>query len=404
MSTPPSLLLVSGATALPADTDVLNYLPFGTTTLKVYFDPPADCPEGILTAAPLKRHGERERIIIAHEDYGSDLWISWGGGKAEGIHFDPSKGQRYLYFNLTHRSSTIAEDYPITIQVKDEAGNLVTARRFVAVRPAARHPLRLNWHSDWPFGSTLQWQGKHVPDYQSRWWPQQRLTFQKREVPPFTVRYDRMTTSDRWGRVVLSLAGQTLARVEGRLESALHDVRLFDADLFHFYENVWAVRLWFSWLHHSFTEGDLHADVLGKAVPLVRDGREEIPDVERFDLLVDVEEKVIRYIGTDNHYKELWGQWGWERPVQALIGHNVSAQTAFFIFAARTTDTLVSLSGSRSHTYDPAPLIRQELESGGRGGLSFEEIRDAISWEAHAPIVDDFRAQGDFIGPDVRLA
>ncbi|MBA3534073.1 MAG: hypothetical protein H0T73_19300 [Ardenticatenales bacterium] len=402
MSDGSALRLISASSILPTEENTLHYLPFGTTTLKLRFDPPADCPEGVLFAAPKQRHLETERVIVGHEDEGQELWITWGGGKVEGIHFTPSQGQRYLYFNISHRGDVIAEDFPVTIQVKDAEGFLVEERCFTFYSPHARQPVRLGWQTDWPFGSTLRWQGKQVPRYQSRWWPQQRIEFDTREAPPLSLRYDRITTSDRWGRVILSLGDTTLAKVEGRLESALHDGHLFDADLFHFHENIWAVRLWFVWLHNTFTQDDIYPDLRGRAVPLVRDSREEIPDAERFDILVDVKEKLVTHIGTDNHYKELWGQWWEARPVLARIGQNVSPRTLLFILAARATDTLVSLSESRADSYDPAAIIREEFISGSRA-LTFEEVRDSISWEAHAPIVDNFRIQGEYISGDVRV-
>ena len=244
MSDSSVLRLMSGARALPTDTDTLHYLPFGTTTLKLRFDPPTDYPTGVLIASPRQRHADAERVIVGHEDDGGDLWITWGGGKPEGIHFEPAKGLRYLYFNVYHRGEVMAQEYPVTIQIKTECGQLVAERRFMLVRPFARQPIRLLWQNKWPFGSTLEWQGKQVPTYQSRWWPNQRLEYARREIPPFKLRYDRLATDNRWGRVTLSLGElredgqneQVLLRVDGRLESALHDGRLFYADLFHFHE------------------------------------------------------------------------------------------------------------------------------------------------------------------------
>lgn len=405
------LRLISGAKGLSADTNTLHYLPFGTTTLKLRFDPPGDCPTGSFVATPRERHSDPMRVMVGHEDDGSDLWISWGGGKWEGIHFEPAEGQRYLYFNICHRGDLMADEYPVTIQVKSKEGQLVAERCFMLLRPHARQPIRLLWQNDWPFGSTLHWQGKQVASYQSRWWPEQRINYAEREIPPFRVRYDRLVTDNQWGRVTLSMVGeeagaseQVLVRVDGRLESALHDVRLFHADLFHFHEDVWAVRLWFSWLHDRFTSDDIHPDLRGKTSPLVRDRKEEIPDAERFDILVDVKEKIVTHIGTDNHYKELWGEWGEsDSPLQAYIGHNRSARTVLFILSARLSDTFASLSNSRDDDYNPVTLIREQLEDGAYRALSFSEIRDALSWEAHPPLVDDFRVPGELIGPDVRL-
>jgi hypothetical protein len=415
MSDSHHLHLISGAKELSLEVNTLDYLPYGTTTLKLRFEPSKDYAKGTLIAAPRQRYADAERVIVGHEDNGNDFWITWGGGKVDGIHFDPSKGQGYLYFNLCHRSTLLKEAYPVTIEVKDKRGNLIAERRFVLKRPAVQQPIRLAWQSDWPAGSKLIWQGQEVPSYQSRWWPTQELTYTSRQIPNFVLRYDRLVSDNKWGRVTLwlddpALGGQPLARVDGRLEVALHDVRLFDADLFHFYGDVWAIRLWFSWLHNSFTSQDIHPDLAGQAMPLVRKSRgerrasfgEEIPDAERFDFLIDVNHKMVTHIGTDNHYQELWGEWWQEEAVQTRIGHKKSLRTAFFILSTRLSDTLVSLTTSRADDYNPVAIIREEMESGSRA-MKLEEILDALSWESHPPIVDDFRVPSAFIGPDVRL-
>lgn len=406
MSDSSALRLISEATPLSVESNELHYLPFGTTTLKLRFDPPANCPTGVLIASPRQRHAENERVIVGHEDGGEDIWITWGGGKSAGIHFDPQKGQRYLYFNLYHRGQVITQEYSITIQVKTESGQLVCERTFMLVRPFARQPIRLTWQNEWPTGSTLSWQGKQVPAYQSRWWPKQRLQYQTRNIPPLTLRYDRLATDKRWGRVTLSLGEgpekSVLLRIDGRLESALHDSRLFYADLFHFHENVWTVRLWFNWLHQSFTTDDLAPELREYTTPLVRDRKEEIPDAERFDILIDVEDKIVTHIGTDNHYKELWGEWYESQPVQAYIGHNRSMRTAFFIMSTRLTDTFVSLSNDRPDSYNPVLVIHEQMEHPQRA-LGLQEIMEALSWEAHPPLVDDFRVPSELIGPDVRM-
>jgi hypothetical protein len=152
MSDSHRLHLISGAKELSLEVNTLDYLPYGTTTLKLRFSPSKDYTKGTLIAAPRQRHADAERVIVGHEDNGNDFWITWGGGKVDGIHFDPSKGQGYLYFNLCHRSTLLKEAYPVTIEVKDKRGNLIAERRFVLKRPRSTQPIRLAWQSDWPAG------------------------------------------------------------------------------------------------------------------------------------------------------------------------------------------------------------------------------------------------------------
>ena len=88
--------------------------------------------------------------------------------------------------------------------------------------------------------------------------------------------------------------------------------------------------------------------------------------------------------------------------MQARIGHNHSLRTAFFILSARLTDTFASLSNERGDDYNPAEVIRQQMIAPSRA-LDLAEIAEALSWEAHAPLVDEFRVPSELIGPDVRV-
>ena len=36
--------------------------------------------------------------------------------------------------------------------------------------------------------------------------------------------------------------------------------------------------------------------------------REEVPDLERFDLLLDPQNLAIKYVGTDTHWQEFWAR------------------------------------------------------------------------------------------------
>lgn len=69
-----------------------------------------------------------------------------------------------------------------------------------------------------------------------------------------------------------------------------------------------------------------------------------------------------------------------------------------------TTNTLASLSARRSDDDDPAAILHHQWEHPEEQPfLTLREIRESPSWQAHAPLVDDFRVPGDLIGPDVRL-
>lgn len=61
-------------------------------------------------------------------------------------------------------------------------------------------------------------------------------------------------------------------------------------ELFHLCnQRFYVVRLWFLWLDKR----------IGK--------KHEVPDAERIDVLLDIQEGAVRYMVTDFHYCETWG-------------------------------------------------------------------------------------------------
>jgi hypothetical protein len=76
---------------------------------------------------------------------------------------------------------------------------------------------------------------------------------------------------------------------------------LFDFDEWHV-----ALRIWFFWLDANIGDGFFI-------------GRHEVPDAERFDLLIRKKDGVVTLACTDLHWREVWGQVV-GGPLQATLG------------------------------------------------------------------------------------
>ncbi len=352
-------------------------LPHGIGTLKLFLDAPQDLDLKRLWVRPLHRPAN-PHLIVGHEDDGDDLWLSWGGGDKRGYHLDYDRGERFVYFQVAHRTEAAATAYPVTLVVEDAQGELGRATVQLCFPSGGVDPVCPRWRQLDGNGSEIKFAGSHVAEYRSRWWPTRRVTYRPvNSLPNLHIVYRRVV-ADPFGAVDVFLDDRLVAQVTGRLEVALHDLRLFSADLFHFHsERYWVLRLWFQWLHTIFSPDDLlafypqrsraleeraaaDAHILNALLAQDRAG-EEVPDAERFDLLIDAEAGTVKYVGTDLHWQELWG------PAEGLVP--VRAEITSFRLPNIVYGLVTYVEGTperlqRGETYDPSQVLRQVAEQG----------------------------------------
>ena len=296
-----------------------------------------------------------------------DLWVAWGAGDERGFcvktkdRFKIDKvplpldddGAYYIYLHLIHRPEKPFEHRPtdktLTVQATGEDGQVYGQTAVRLTVPAATNPVRAHWDWDLDAGvSTIALRGAgdgpaQLPLYVSRWWPVRHVEY--RPVDGVTaeflrhlkITYRRQEDGQDRGRIDVSLGDTPLAEFTGELTLPLHDYRLCTAEVFRFLDDYHlAVRLWFYWVHLGFSADQLlafvppdrRADWRAEA-ERVRDGlkglllpwhkREEVPDVERFDLLLDLDNLDVKYVGTDTHWQEFWAAVADGEPLRACI-------------------------------------------------------------------------------------
>jgi hypothetical protein len=259
-----------------------------------------------------------------------------------------------IYLHLIHRPAdpfahALAEK-SLTVQAvgeDDQVYGQMTAR--LAVPAAATNPVRAHW--DWDVGaglSTLTLRGAgdgaaQLPLYVSRWWPVRRLEYVPLDAATagflrdLKIVYHRQDDGEDSGRIEVSLGDTFLAKFTGDIALPLHDYRLFNAEVFRFLDDHHlVVRLWFYWVHLGFSADQLmtfvppghRADWQAEAERVsdrLKRGlvpwhaREEVPDVERFDLLLDPNNLDEKFVGTDTHWQEFWALVEQGQPLQARI-------------------------------------------------------------------------------------
>ena len=322
-----------------------------------------------------------------------DLWVAWGAGDERGFcvrtkdRFKIDKvplplddQPHYVYLHLIHRPQEPFAHGPtertLTIQAvgeDDQVHGETTVR--LTVPATATNPLRAHWDWDLDAGvSTITLRGTdgapaQLPLYVSRWWPTCRVEYVPLEgavaqfVRDLRIVYHRQDDGHDRGRINVLLGDTLLAEFTGDLPLPLHDYRLVTAEILRFLDDHHlVVRLWFYWVHLGFSPEQLmtfvpperRADWQAEA-ERVSDGlrrlilpwhkREEVPDVERFDLLLDPNDLSLKYVGTDTHWQEFW----------AIVddGEPLRARIATLLDSAKVVALAQSVPKRKPPVFDP---------------------------------------------------
>jgi hypothetical protein len=184
-----------------------------------------------------------------------------------------------------------------------------------------------------------------IPQYVSRWWPTMQVNYvpvsdaEAAFLEQMTLHYTRQADGKDQSKLEVFQGGNLLATIEGDIRLPLHDGRLFTVELLRFVDDYQAVlRFWFYWLALDFTEeqlmqftpeGDRAAweaearrvrkTLQGGIVNKSWRAREEVPDIERFDLILPLDKLAIKHVGTDIHWQEYWSRINQGQPLRCRI-------------------------------------------------------------------------------------
>ncbi|MCA9989267.1 MAG: hypothetical protein KDE09_18005 [Anaerolineales bacterium] len=370
------------------------YLPYGTRTLRIMVTNGYDRPYKIWLRPRLLPESYPASNIFGYADNDLRLWVHWAGGMEPGacVKTDEKeivrdKSLRFwevvpvelevgeskpVFLNLSHLGRRLGRKV-LTLQVvtATAAGEQVldTTLKIVLEPPAGQGFVQPIWKKDQRF---FRFSGSLLPAYQPRWWPREQLQYEPAGQLPsrLILRYDKAHT-------------QLLYRPENGEWRSLLRLRDYDwqdnmtafysrpviPEIFHFCGPYYAVRLWFLWLNKR----------LG--------GSHEVPDAERFDLIFHRDTGEVAYVGTDFHYKELWGP---------LRGNETEARVALGISAA-TLDTMAAQSLLTFIRRGSSGAPTRQIEAELCGMPSFQ-----TGAKAHVPLLENVDVFAAFTSIDVR--
>lgn len=311
----------------------IEFIPFGTRTLKIKVtnpDPAKNDGKYVLRGTHVPA-GFPDDKFFSHEKGGTNFRVSWGGGQETGaclngvdkklvgikIPIQECKELEeagYLYLNVTHVSGPIDKTYTLELGIYPTRNDKDSNPLFtldVMLKPPKQvaageitDPIRLERLP----GREFIFKGSDIPEYIDRWWSSPVVEFKKdlKDVPEL-----KLVANDKDVLEIQIKDGnkfKTIAFVHDhvRFQGVIDNARYFDAELYHFHEHTYVLRLWFAWLEkHTSTRFT-----------------DEFPDAERFDLVIDGKKRwFVVYAATDYHWREVWSPVPRPKPRRELKAH-----------------------------------------------------------------------------------
>ncbi|MCP4424747.1 MAG: hypothetical protein GY803_09660 [Chloroflexi bacterium] len=293
------------------DAATLTYRPWGTRSLKLVVSASSPTPALRIRPSAIRQSEVQSGIFRAYADDSDAFVVSWGGGHEPGpclkskdvlkafetcTEMEPGD-KSVIFFNVTHTGPDIPDAATVTIEAYNEDNKAVFASLPVRLEKPADYPetavkIAANAPGQW------QPQGDILPTYDPRWWPEEFSYVPTGELPLAIVRQDT-TLSIQW-------QGKEVATITDDTKPTILDNRGVMFDLFQFDEWHVALRAWFFWLDANVGGGFFI-------------GRHEVPDAERFDMLIRRADGRVTLACTDLHWREVWGEIE-GAPMRATLG------------------------------------------------------------------------------------
>jgi hypothetical protein len=375
------------------------YRPWGTRTLKIRVSASTKIPA--LRIRPKRVHpGEAARgIFRGYADDGDAFVVSWGGGHEPGPCIQSKDflkafercapleagASSMIFFNLTHVGPELPEAVTVSIETYDEESGQVFATLPIEVQKPELPEAVVRFEQV----ETALWRpvGTMLPQYDPRWWPRP-VSYVAAPEMPLIIQRDGLSLYIQWDNKVV-------AKITDYTEPTFLDTDAFSFELFDF--DAWhlALRDWFFWLDKNMG-GDFFV------------GRHEVPDAERFDLLIRKSDGRVTLACTDLHWRETWGQVEPDKILEATLGLGLQTTLDLAKEQMEKMWAVWKRQEKKDHTRPYNPIIYVERLAESLGKEQVGSVR-AKGSEAHLPALHNVTQTDDGSRPprmtssDVRL-
>lgn len=253
---------------------------------------------------------ENDKKYLGFVDNSKDFRILWGGGQTKGQKIESNSRMFFQLFHLNNKH--------VCENITFKSFNRYDWNQKLTISSASNDDvvrMKINEQNE---KRCITFEGTKIPTYYSRWFPprpsETRVNYEFFDsIPEITINYEE-DDSGIISQISIFLVskGQNrkIAIINGDLRYSIPHVEIFSLLP---NDGIFVLRFWLYWIHKNFTDNTFE-NLRGTSETglgernFVEDNILEIPDVERFDFIIDTREVKIIWYGTDFHYQEYWGK------------------------------------------------------------------------------------------------
>jgi len=294
----------------------VKYIPFSISTIKLAIRNEEYLDVDILIKPT--QFQNNEDFCGGFDDEKRGLRIIWGGGQENGLQaIVKGNDKKYLFLFVFPIDNFELLDYNLTLQVKktivaSNQSNMIEEiiiklspiQNVQLIENIAHQKIRNNFET-----AKITFVGNLVGSYYPRWYPElfnliaNTNNYYQLDSTISNISFNlfkKSQGSDK-DRIILNFKENEIAIVEGDMDGANYHIDLFK------FNNTFIIRIWFLWISKKQFRDKNNLE------PLQRDvqtrgifDNPELPDFERFDIIVSSSNGNILAVCTDFHWQEYW--------------------------------------------------------------------------------------------------
>jgi len=378
--------------------NVLQYLPYGVTTLEIKIE--GDSDELLGYIYPINTADKEKKHFVGFADESEDFLVLWGAGSEAGLKLTNTNVSGRLYFQILHKgkspdiqtvtlchSQTKDPICSVTLIPAEDSPNVVK----MDISPGDADDLRI-----------ITFKGSKIPLYYSRWFPprpseNEKIQYYEINVPNIKIKFKAKESNfiqeiNSDIDIFLNDDPNPIAKIsDDWCYSSLH------AEIFTISgkADYFVLRVWCYWVNATFSKTFRDGKILVTRNEALRlndntspdDIKKkgfldsiniECPDYERFDFLIDMKKKKIVWVGTDFHYQEWWFKIDETEPL-------VKAKIASGIWTIEHSLKSLIDRFQTKENFDPITLLRVMLKDEKAPSPTIPILKECISMNKNGP-------------------
>jgi hypothetical protein len=294
----------------------VKYIPFSISTIKLAIQNEEHLDVDILIKPT--RFQNNEDFCGGFDDEKRGLRIIWGGGQENGLQtIVKGNDKKYLFLFVFPMDNFKLLDYNLTLQVnktilESNQSNMMEEiiielspiQNVQLIENIAHQKIRNNSET-----TKITFVGNLVGSYYPRWYPELFNLIANTDnyyqldstISNISFNLFKKSQGSNKDRIILNFNENEIAIVEGDMDGANYHIDLFK------FNNAFIIRIWFLWISKKQFRDKNNLE------PLQRDvqtrgifDNPELPDFERFDIIVSSLNGNILAVCTDFHWQEYW--------------------------------------------------------------------------------------------------